>query len=378
MPSFTVTSHKQDDAITLALTGRMEIKDAAALWGLLEEQTGPQTPPVSPPVERWEFDLSGLERLDGACVALLHASQKALLDRGEQCHIVNANAETQRLLELYAGEEVCPKAPPCSPGLLFQVGAATLEVFHNLRDVFRFVGALTHAVARGIRNPRSLQWSDVPALMEKAGADSIPIVILINFLIGLVLGLQSALQLEQFGVGIYVADLVGKSVTRELGPLMTAIIAAGRSGAAYAAEIGTMKVSEEIDALQTLGFDPLRTLVLPRLIALALMLPLLVLIGDFVGCVGGFVVGVTVLDLTPVSYVQQTQSSVVLWDVWGGLIKASVFGVTIALISCQRGLSTRGGAAGVGVSTTSAVVAILFFLVSIDAVFAVIYASLGI
>ena len=305
------------DVVTLYLSGEVGIGDAGDLWTQLRSHTRGE-------YQQLLFDLSRAQRLDGACVALLHATRRDIREQGKDCQILHPNADTARLLDLYEGQAVCPKAPPCCPGLMNQVGKATAELLESCQGVFRFVGALTAAAWRGIRDPRSLQWSDVPALMERAGADSVPIVLLINFLVGLVLGLQSALQLERFGVGIYVADLVGKSVVRELGPLMTAIIAAGRSGASYAAELGTMKVSEEIDALRTLGFDPLRTLVIPRIIALALMMPFLVLLGNYVGCVGGFVVGVTMLDLPAYTYVQQTLSSLVLWDLMGGLIKANV------------------------------------------------------
>ena len=372
MPAFAVERETPNpQSVTVFLSGEVGIADAGVLWDQIQKHTAGEFANLN-------FDLSKAQRLDGAAVALLHAARRELRGEGKRCEILHPNSETARLLDLYEGQAVCPKAPPCCPGLMNQVGKSTVEVLSACRDVFRFVGSLTDAVIRTLRDPKSLQWSDIPHLLERAGADSVPIVLLINFLVGLVLGLQSALQLEQFGVGIYVADLVGKSVVRELGPLMTAIIAAGRSGAAYAAEIGTMKVSEEIDALRTMGFDPLRTLVLPRILALAIMLPLLTLLGNFVGLVGGFVVGVTILDLTPITYVQQTQGSVVLWDLWGGLIKASFFGVTVAVVACQQGLATRGGASGVGRSTTSAVVAILFFLISLDALFAYIYTLLGI
>lgn len=327
----------------------------------------------------FKVDLSGLERMDGIGAAFLIAMRRDVETEGGTVDFVGATEDADVLLRLYGTTtEDCPDCPERATGFLTQVGQATLEVLGRTKEVLAFIGDLLIAVGAAIRAPRTVQWRGLGGLMEKAGVDGAPIVLLINFLIGAIMGLQSALQLEQFGVGIYVADLVGKSLTRELGPLMTAIIVAGRSGAAYAAEIGTMKVSEEVDALRTLNLDPLRYLVLPRVIALAAMVPLLTLFADAVGCFGGLLVGVTMLDLTPVAYITQLTGSLTLWDVFGGLIKAAVFAVAITLIACQRGLATRAGAAGVGAATTSAVVTILFTIIALDAAFTWLFAILDI
>jgi phospholipid/cholesterol/gamma-HCH transport system permease protein len=200
---------------------------------------------------------------------------------------------------------------------------------------------------------------------------------LINFLMGLVMAYQSSAQLKQFGANQYVADLVGVSMTRELGPLMTAIIICGRSGAAFAAELGTMKVSEEVDALRTLGVMPLRYLVMPRMLGLVLVSPLLVLLADAVGIAGGAVVAALSLDITPTAYLIQLKSAVKPSDIVSGLIKGMVFSGAVALISCQQGLATSGGAEGVGRRTTGAVVSILFALIVLDAIFTVLLGALG-
>jgi len=199
----------------------------------------------------------------------------------------------------------------------------------------------------------------------------------INFLVGLVTAFQAAIQLRQFGANIFVADLVGLSMTRELAPLMTAIIVAGRSGAAFSAELGTMRVSEEVDALRTLGFDPYQFLVFPRVLTLVVALPLLTILADAVGIAGGLLVAMLGLDITPNAYLIQTQKAVELWDVFSGCLKAAVFGLNIALIACQRGLSARGGADGVGRATTSAVVTSLFAIVVLDAIFTVLFHAFG-
>jgi phospholipid/cholesterol/gamma-HCH transport system permease protein len=233
-------------------------------------------------------------------------------------------------------------------------------------------------VLAALRRPATINWADVTRIMERAGADGLPIVVMITFLVGMVTAFQAIVQLRQFGADIFVADLVALSVTRELGPLMTAIIVAGRSGAAFSAELGTMSVSEEIDALRTLGLSPYGFLVYPRIIALVLVVPLLTLVGDLCGILGGVFVSMLRLDITLTAYWQRTLEVLDLWDVASGVLKSVVFGWAIALVACQRGLATRGGAAGVGLSTTSAVVASLFSLVVIDALFTVIFNLYGV
>jgi phospholipid/cholesterol/gamma-HCH transport system permease protein len=261
--------------------------------------------------------------------------------------------------------------------MLDQIGTATLEAVRQSREVLAFIGDWALALVTALRSPRTVHWRDVPRIMERAGADAVPIVALINFLLGLILAFQAAVQLRQFGANIYVADLVGIAVVRELGPLMTAIIVAGRSGSAFAAEIGTMKVSEEIDALKTMRLSLQGFLVLPRLLALLVVVPLLTLLGDAVAIVGGLVVGITGLDLTPQAYLAETQHALSLWDVFSGVLKSIFFALYLALVACQRGLVTRGGAEGVGRSTTSSVVTILFGLVLLDALFTVLFHVFG-
>ena len=214
-----------------------------------------------------------------------------------------------------------------------------------------------------------MHYGQLASLVERAGADGAPIVLLINFLVGGIIGLQGAIQLHRFGADSFLADMVGLSMVRELGPLMTAILVTGRSGAAYAAELGTMTVNEEIDALRTLGQDPQRFLVLPRVLTLLLVVPLLTMLGNLLGAVGGWTIAVGYLDQPTVVYLQALEAAVDLGDIGTGLLKACGFAVAIGVVSCQRGLATRGGADGVGRATTSAVVTSLFLLVVLDAMF---------
>ena len=270
----------------------------------------------------------------------------------------------------------CLHPPPAPIGILDEIGRETLGVVADNHGL-DFIGDVALAGTNAIRAPRSINWRDVPRLVERAGADSVPIVLVINFLVGLVTAFQAAVQLKQFGANIFVADLVGLSVTRELGPLMTAIIVAGRSGAAFSAELGTMRVSEEIDALRTLGLDPYAFLVLPRIITLVLVLPLLTILADVIAIAGGLLVAMLGLDITANAYLIETRKAVELWDVFSGCLKTMFFGLSIALIACQRGLATRGGAEGVGRATTSAVVMSLFAIVVVDAIFTVLFNAFG-
>jgi phospholipid/cholesterol/gamma-HCH transport system permease protein len=208
--------------------------------------------------------------------------------------------------------------------------------------------------------------------MKKVGVDALPIVGLISFLLGLIMAFMSSVQLQQFGANIYVASLVSLSMVRELGPIMTAIIVAGRSGSAFAAEIGTMKISDEVDALFTMGFDPTRFLVVPKIVASVITVPILTLFSDLFAILGGLVVGVFMLDLTANAYMAQTLKTLSVFDVSWGFLKAAVFALLIAGIGCLKGFQVSGGAAEVGQATTSAVVSSIFFIILTDAVFAVI------
>lgn len=360
-----------EGGVLLRLSGRCHLEQGAELW----ERIGREVAGGA----RRTLDLTGVESLDGACAALLHGLAGRAREHGGELEFAGGSAEVRRMMALYAprGRD-CLRAAPRALGLFDQVGRSTVAIITSLRDVFAFVGDLVVSGLRAARERGSVNLRDVPYLMERAGADGVPIVLLINFLVGLIIGLQAAYQLERFGANIFVANLVGLSMVRELAPLMTAIVVAGRSGAAYAAELGTMRVNQEIDALRTLGIDPYRYLVYPRLLATGAVVPLLTVASMVVGVLGGLIVAVQNLGLAPTAYWNQLHGAVGLVDVFGGLFKSVVFAIAITLISCQRGLATRGGAAGVGSSTTSAVVVILFFLVVLDTFFTVIFNVFGI
>jgi len=264
-----------------------------------------------------------------------------------------------------------------SENFVTSVGRSTMETWGRARAASTFVGESVIGIMRLLFRPHRFRWRDCFDEMQQCGAMALPIVSLISFLVGLIMAYQAAVQLRQFGADIYVADLVGLSVVREMGPMMAAIILAGRTGAAFAATLANMKANEEVDALETLGIPPVQFLVLPRLVALVLMMPLLALYADCVGILGGMAVSAGVLDIPPSAYWVETQSIVDLSDINSGLIKSVAFGVLIGLAGCLRGLQAERSAAGVGRAATSAVVTAVLLIIVADAVFAVVFNMLG-
>ena len=357
----------------LVVSGHLALADADRLRAELLDVVDDRKEPVV-------VALDDLASVEGAGAAMLIGLRDALCRSGTLCTLSGAHGEVEAQLALYeTGEAGCTIAPPPKTvGTLDHIGRATAEIAQSGLLVLGFIGDLARSLVALAKNPRESRWRDLPMIAERAGADGLPITLLINFLVGLIIALQAALQMERFGAEIFVADLVGLSITRELGPLMTAILVAGRSGAAFAAELGTMRVNEEVDALSALRIDPLAYLVVPRVLALVLVVPILTLLGDLVGIGGGLVIASFSLDLGWEAYLRRVAGAVGLSDVAVGLMKSAAFAGTIALVACQRGLATRGGATGVGRSTTSAVVSILFLLIVLDALFTGLFSALGI
>jgi len=258
------------------------------------------------------------------------------------------------------------------------VGNRTLDQVADVRDLLAFTGRLVMSLGRVLRGKGTYLRAHLVQYIQEAGAEALPIVSLISFLIGMIFAFVGVMQLQFFGAGIYTANLVGIAMVREMAPIMTAIIIAGRTGAAYAAEIGTMKVNEEIDALTTLGIDPVDFLVSPRVIALVLMMPLLTLYSSLLGIIGGTAVGLTMLDVSMPQYVAQTINAIELNSLLGGLFKSVVYGSLIALAGCQQGMACGNSAMAVGQSTTKAVVMGIVLIVVSASVLTVIYINLGI
>ena len=354
----------------LRLRGELLMPEAAAIWRELHRTT--ERPEDG---ARLTIDLSEARAIDGAVMALLVALRTDLAARGVKTELAGTPEHLRPLVDLYEADAEPPKprARRRPESAIEQVGRASLGAVQELRAVVAFFGEMVVAIVGLVRHPRSGHWREVPPLAERTGADAIPIVLLINFLMGFVMAYQSARQLKMYGANLYVADLVGISVTRELAPLMTAIIVCGRSGAAFAAEIGSMKVGEEVDALRTIGLRPFAWLVVPRVITLLLVLPALTIVADIIGVLCGLFVAVTSLDVTMRGYFIETIKAVQPWDVGHGLVKSVAFALAIGLIACQQGFAASGGAEGVGRRTTSTVVTSLFALVVLDALFTVMF-----
>jgi len=326
-------------------------------------------------------DLARVEYLDSAgALELLNLESEAQA-RSISFQFDNLPETARGIMELLDRDDLA--TPPLIAGrdetrLVEQLGEGARTFAADLIQVTTFLGELLRALVYALLHPRSVRWDDVASYMKRAGVDGLPIVSLISFLLGLILAFMSSLQLKQFGANVYVAPLLALAVVKELGPIMTAILVAGRSGSAFAAEIGTMKVNEEVDALTTMGFDPIRFLAVPKVLAAMVVVPLLTIYADLFAIAGGLVVGVVGLDLTAYTYLKDTQASLTLMDIIPSLIKAGVFAMLIAGIGCQRGFQVRGGAEAVGTATTSAVVAALFLIIVTDSAFALAFHYLGI
>jgi phospholipid/cholesterol/gamma-HCH transport system permease protein len=265
------------------------------------------------------------------------------------------------------------RAQAPQPGFVTQIGREFLDYLAGISDFLEFFGEVAIALGRFVRGKARFRGVDLAVAIQDCGARAFGIVSLISFLVGVILAFMGAVQLEQFGAAIYVADLVGIGMVRDMGAMMTAIIMAGRTGAAFAAQLGTMKVTQEIDALTTMGVSPIEFLVLPRVIALFLMMPLLCIYSDFVGILGGATVGAGMLGITMNSFLQEAMRAITLGGVIGGVIKATAYGVIVAVAGCLRGMQCGSSSSAVGDAATAAVVTGIVYIVVACGIFAVIF-----
>ena len=322
-------------------------------------------------------------RISIASTAPAQSCWRGLLDRldagGCRTHVVgNGNPEAARLIALYRGRGADRPAQARATNVLERIGAAAAEFPDELAYALDFVGRCAVALPKTILNPSAVDWRSLPSLLQEIGANAVLVTSAANMLVGLIIGFLGVSQLKRFGSVVYVPELVVVAQFRELGPLVTAIVVAGRSGAGLASELATMKVSEEIDALQAMGFDPVRWLVVPRCLALAAILPILTLIGDVLALVGGFIATAVSSDIPAPVYFRATADAITASHLLGGLVKTPFLALAIGLIACAQGLATKGGAAAVGVRTTAAVVLAILGVIVIDAVFTLFYALMDI
>jgi phospholipid/cholesterol/gamma-HCH transport system permease protein len=369
--TYTINSQgEKGGEVSLSLSGRIETENLNTFLSETEVLLMEKAP------KKLMVNLSKIEYLDSAgALGLLQLEGRAKA-KSIPFQFVNVTDEAKRVMGLINRGALTIKplvSDKRADNIMEQVGESSLRIFNDFVSIITFLGDLITALIYSLIHPRSIRWEDLLFYMKRAGVEGLPIIGLINFLLGLIIAFMSSLQLKQFGANIYVAQLVGVAMVTELGPIMTAIIVAGRSGSAFAAEIGTMKVNEEVDALVSMGFDPTRFLAIPKVLAAMLVVPVLTLYADFFGVVGGLVVGVLGLDLTVYTYVQETMKVISITDIVKSLIKSVVFAVLIAGIGCQRGFQVRGGAEAVGASTTSAVVAAIFLIIVMDSAFAILF-----
>jgi len=366
---------QQGQELHLAISGRLALENLSHFNSEVAALLAKMTP------SKLTVDLAGVEYLDSAGALGLLQLESESKARSVPLEFVNPTEKARGIMGLIDPEAL--RTPPLirergSANVVEQLGEGSQQFFKDLVEVTTFLGAILISLMQAVLHPRWVRWQDVAYYMKKAGADGLPIVGLLSFLLGLIIAFMSSLQLKQFGANIYVASLLAIGMVKELGPIMTAILVAGRSGSAFAAEIGTMKVNEEVDALVTMGFDPIRFLALPKVLAAMAVVPLLTIYADLFGIAGGLVVGVMGLDLTAYAYLKETQISLTLLDILLSLLKAGVFALLIAGIGCQRGFQVQGGAAAVGSATTSAVVTALFLIIVTDSAFALAFQYLGI
>jgi len=363
----------EDNTPVLYLSGVWRLPNLSAIDGALSalqlRQPG-----------RFVVDGSRLQELDTAAgfVLLRHLANIGCVESMVAARAFDAKHE--RLLALVRQRMATPPASGRSAHLGFvkRIGATTLRIAHLVKTHAAFIGAVAIEVVSLVRQPRRFRPRETVSQFEAVCIDAIPIVALINFLIGVVIAYVLGVQAQRYGATLFVADGIGLAVCRELSPILGSVLVAGRSGAAFTAQIGTMKVAEEIDSISTLGLSPLQVLVIPRLAALMLALPLLVFVGDVAGILGGLLVGAWQLDIAPQVFIERVHGVLEMRHVVIGLVKAPVFAAFVALIACRMGLTVARDARSVGENTTSTVVQCIVSVIMLDAIFAVAFQRLEI
>ena len=326
------------------------------------------------------FETSKLGRWDSGLLAFLVACSDLCKQLQIEFKIDSLPDGVQKLIRLSEAVPVKEDArrQERTTSIFYRVGDVALHAQSGVHNAMGFIGETVLAGVKMVRGRAQFRWSDMFVVVQEVGPEALGVVALINFLVGVILAFVGAVQLQQFGASIYVADLVAIGTVREMGALMTGIILSGRTGAAFAAQLGTMKVNEEIDAFTTFGISPIEFLVLPRILALVLMMPLLVIFADAIALFGGYVVSVSMLDVTSVEYFNRTVEAITLSSFFLGIVKGAFFGLLVALTGCLRGIQCGNNAAAVGQAATSAVVTGITAIIASDGVFAVLTNALNI
>ena len=372
-PDAECSAEALGDRLILRFSGRLDANTIPRLWPVATRQFAKKR------IASCVIDGAAIEYCDVAGIALITQLRLQAGRMNIPLHLEAMSNDLLQMLDLYR-TETRPPVPVVRKGpgrFVEDIGEAFVQTMTGVREHITFLGELASGLVKILIRPGTLRTKDFMRVSEESGAQALPIIGMLGFLIGLILAFQGAVLMKQFAAEIFIADFVGKSVARELGPLITAIIVAGRTGSAFAAEIGTMKVNEEIDALSTMGLDPVRFLVIPRVLAATLMTPLLAILTNLFAMAGGAIVMMGI-GFPLITYVNRLLSAVTLTDYLGGLVKALVFGVLIAASGCLCGLRTGEGASAVGNSATRAVVSSIIMIVIADGIFAVVFYILGI
>ena len=362
-----ITTTRTGDILEMQLTGDWTIDNVARMNAIVAQLGSAH---VGPAV----IDFSPIGRMDTTGAWMVEKIRQRLTTADHPVDLRGIQPNHQLLVDRLHGLTDEPAAEPARYSALSLIaertGRATIDALREATDLLNFLGLATVTAARTAVSPRRFRMTSFVFHLEQVGLNALPIVGLLSFLIGVVLAYQGADQLRRFGAAIFSVNL--------LGILLTAIIVAGRSGSAFAAQIGTMQVNEEIDAMRTIGLDPIEVLVLPRMLALLVAMPLLAVYADLMGLAGGAVMAIVSLDITFTQFTERLKDVVPIWAFWVGIIKAPVFGVMIALVGCREGLKVRGSADSVGRQTTRAVVVSIFLVIIIDAVFSIFFSAVGV
>jgi phospholipid/cholesterol/gamma-HCH transport system permease protein len=364
-----------DSTLVVHLSGPWHLQRNLPPISLLLSELGSR-----PETRRLAYETAELTHWDSGLISFLTNAAEICRARGIAEDRGGLPAGLRRLLELAEAvpEKKGARSEAARVSFFTRVGNATLGYGLSVNEFLSFLGEVTLAFGKFLRGKARYRKIDLIEVIQECGPDAVGIVALISFLVGVILAFMGAVQLSQFGASIYVADLVGIGMVRDMAAMMTAIIMSGRTGAAFAAKLGTMKVTQEIDALTTMGVSPLEFLVLPRILALILMMPLLCICADLVGILGGLFVGVAMLGLSPGSYMRETISTLTLVNLFGGIIKGTFYGVLIAIAGCLRGFQCGNSSSAVGDAATQAVVMAIVMIVVACGLFAVVFNFLGI
>ena len=373
-PPALALNRSGDGVLQMRLSGAWQLRADVPSASIVEREL------TAAPPRRVTFDTTQLSAWDSGLLTFLTTVSELCTQLKIPTERDGLPSGVRRLLALAEAvpERAGARQETVAASWLARVGMGFLNFREPALEMLAFIGELAVVFGKFVRRRARFRTTDLLLLIQQTGADALGIITLISFLVGLILAFVGAVQLLQFGASIYVADLVGIAMVREMGAMMTGIVMAGRTGAAFAAQLGSMKVNQETDALSTMGISPLEFLVLPRVLALCLMMPLLCLYSDLMGILGGMVVGVTMLKLPLLVYYHETAKAVGVGDLIGGVFKGSVYGVLIAISGCLRGMQCGNSSAAVGEAATSAVVTGIVFIITACGIFSVVFYVLGI